>query len=256
MTTPLNQLNQARLEAERAGDPSQGVVLLAEAQKRFDSAPITILASQKSEINTSIKGILSRRAEGIFEGEERKVAAEPALRKLDSLRSMRLFSSPVTRHRYEDARQRALARMDVLERAAAVEIFDSLFAKAQGGHRPHASRVDCCSIVLNCLEIVRKRVISVTYRICIGHAHPILVVKLHLSGVELPTRDASRRGIDGGERAVWSWTGVVAERCDRDFGDRGNGLDGNSGASRLCARRRRCHNTCAGHHGDLHGKHR
>ncbi|MGO4669518.1 hypothetical protein [Bosea sp. 2RAB26] len=121
------------------------------------------------------------------------VAAEPALRKLDSLRSMRLFSSPVTRHRDEDARQRALARMDALERAAAVEIFDSLFAKAQGGsRRPHASRVDCCSIVLNCLGIVRKRVISVTYRFYIGLKPPILVVKLHLSGVELPTRDASR----------------------------------------------------------------
>ncbi|WP_156412253.1 hypothetical protein [Bosea sp. Root483D1] len=162
----MNQLNQARLEAERAGGPSQGVVLLAEAQKRFDGAPITILASQKSEINTSIKGILSRRSERIFESEERKVAAESALRKLDSLRSMRLFSSPVTRHRDEDARQRALARMDAPERAAAVEIFDPLFAKAQGGaRRPYVSRVECCGIVLNCLGIVRKRVISVTYRV-------------------------------------------------------------------------------------------
>jgi len=135
VTTPLNQLNQARLEAERAGDPSQGV------QKRFDSAPITILASQKSEINTSFKGILSRRAERIFEDEERKVAAEPALRKLDSLHSMRLFSSPVTRHRDEDARQRGLGRMDALGPAAAVEIFDSLFAKAHGAPADDTYRV-------------------------------------------------------------------------------------------------------------------
>lgn len=127
----LNRLNLARLEAERVSDASQAVIHLAEAQTRFESAPTVMLASQKAEINASMKQILSVKAERVFEGSEQAVMGQPAWAKLDSLRSMRLFSTPVTRHMDEKARQRALVRMEEPERQAATEVFDPLFAKAK-----------------------------------------------------------------------------------------------------------------------------
>ncbi|SEG79161.1 peptidoglycan-binding domain-containing protein [Bosea lathyri] len=127
----LNQLNVARLEATRMNDLSEAIIHLASARVRFDSASITMIPSQKAEINASIKDILSKSAERIVEDEQRRIENEATWVKLDSLRSLRLFSSPATVHLNEEARQKALARLAVPEGAAAAEAFEPMFAKAK-----------------------------------------------------------------------------------------------------------------------------
>lgn len=127
----LNRLNVARVEATQMTDLSEAIIHLASARVKFDSAPVTLLPSQKTEINDAIKEILSKSAERVVEDEEKKLQGEAAWARLDGLRSLRLFSSPVTTHLSEEARKRALARLAVTEQITAAEIFDPMFAKAR-----------------------------------------------------------------------------------------------------------------------------
>ncbi len=127
----LNRLNVARVEATQMNDLPEAILHLASARVQFDSAPVTLLPSQKAEINDGVKEILSKSAERVVDEDVRRLQDQGAWAQLDGLRALRLFSSPVTSHLNEDARQRVLTRLAVPERIAAAEIFDPMYAKAQ-----------------------------------------------------------------------------------------------------------------------------